>query len=114
MTLLAVLAAPLIAAGFVEAGPKRQLTSVFATLLLPEIFFYGLGAMFVAVLNIRHSYKPGAWAPVLNNVIMIVTVGIFWALPGPATLDPRTMTTPQILVIGLGHDPRASPARRWP
>ncbi len=102
MTLLAVLAAPLIAAGFVEAGPKRQLTSVFATLLLPEIFFYGLGAMFVAVLNIRHSYKPGAWAPVLNNVIMIATVGVFWALPGPATLDPRTMTTPQILVIGLG------------
>ncbi len=102
MTLLAVLAAPLIAAAFVPAGSQRSLTSIFATLLLPEIFFYGLGAMFIAVLNIRHVYKPGAWAPVLNNVIMIVTVGVFWALPGPASLDPRTITTPQILVIGLG------------
>ncbi len=102
MTMLAVLAAPWIAAAFVPAGPRRELTSIFATLLLPEIFFYGLGAMFVAVLNIRHSYKPGAWSPVLNNMIMIVTVGVFWALPGPATLNPSTMTTAQILVIGIG------------
>jgi putative peptidoglycan lipid II flippase len=97
-----VLAAPLIASGFVQAGPKRELTSIFATLLLPEIFFYGLGAMFIAVLNIRHVYKPGAWSPVLNNVIMIVTVLVFWLLPGPATLNPATMTTAQILVIGIG------------
>lgn len=102
MTLLAVLAAPLIAAAFVSAGPQRELTSIFATLLLPEIFFYGLGAMFTAVLNIRHSYKPGAWAPVLNNVIMIATIGVFWLMPGPATLNPTTITTPQILVLGIG------------
>jgi putative peptidoglycan lipid II flippase len=102
MTLLAVLAAPLIAAAFVPAGSQRELTSLFATLLLPEIFFYGLGAMFMAVLNIRRSYRPGAWAPVLNNVILIATVVTFWVLPGPRTLDPRTMTTPQILVVGIG------------
>jgi putative peptidoglycan lipid II flippase len=102
MTLVAVLAAPLIAAAFAPAGPQRQLTSIFATLLLPEIFFYGLGAMFIAVLNIRHVYKPGAWSPVLNNVIMIATVAVFFAMPGPGTLNPRTMTTPQVLVIGLG------------
>ncbi|MGI8679568.1 MAG: murein biosynthesis integral membrane protein MurJ [Jatrophihabitans sp.] len=102
MTLLAVLAAPWIAAGFVQPGPGRQLTSIFATLLLPEIFFYGLGAMFTAVLNIRHSYKPGAWSPVLNNVIMIVTVLVFWLLPGPSTLNPSTITTAQVLVLGIG------------
>ncbi len=102
MTILAVLAAPLLAAAFVEPGPQRELTSLFATLLLPEIFFYGLGAMFMAVLNIRHSYKPGAWAPVLNNVVMIVTVLVFWLLPGPATLNPASITTPQVLVLGIG------------
>jgi len=102
MTLLAVLCAPFIAATFVSAGPQRELTSIFATLLLPEIFFYGLGAMFTAVLNIRNSYKPGAWSPVLNNVIMIVTVLVFWLMPGPSTLNPTTITTPQILVLGIG------------
>jgi putative peptidoglycan lipid II flippase len=102
MTLVAVLCAPLFAAGFVSDHSQRSLASVFATLLLPEIFFYGIGAMFMAVLNIRHSFAPGAWSPVLNNVIMIVTVCVFWALPGPNTLSPSTMTTAQIVVLGLG------------
>jgi putative peptidoglycan lipid II flippase len=102
MTLVAVAAAPLIAAAFVPPGAQRGLTSIFATLLLPEIFFYGLGAMFMAVLNTRRVYKPGAWAPVLNNVIVIATVLVFWLLPGPATLNPATVTTPQILVVGIG------------
>jgi putative peptidoglycan lipid II flippase len=102
LTLVAVAAAPWIAGAFVPAGAQRGLTSLFATLLLPEIFFYGLGAMFMAVLNIRHVYRPGAWAPVLNNVIMIATVLVFWLLPGPTTLSPANMTTPQILVLGIG------------
>ena len=102
VTLLAVLCAPLIAAGFVDAGPQRALTSLFATLLLPEIFFYGVGAMLMAVLNIRHSYAPGAWAPVLNNIVMIATIGVFFALPGPNTLTPSSMTTTQVLVLGVG------------
>jgi len=101
LTIVAVACAPLIAGYFAEPN-ERSLTTVFASLLLPEIFFYGLGAMFMAVLNIRHSYGPGAWAPVLNNVIMIVTVLVFWVLPGPKTLTPASITTPQILVIGIG------------
>jgi putative peptidoglycan lipid II flippase len=102
MTLVVVAAAPWIAAVFVPAGSQRELTSIFATLLLPEIFFYGLGAMFMAVLNIKHVYGPGAWSPVLNNVVMMLTVLLFWTLPGPKTLDPSSMTNAQILVIGIG------------
>ncbi|SDI83314.1 putative peptidoglycan lipid II flippase [Frankineae bacterium MT45] len=101
-TLVAVAAAPLIAAAYVQPGSKRELTSIFGTLLLPEIFFYGLGALVVAVLNTRRVYGPGAWAPVLNNVIVIATVGVFWMMPGPATLNPTTITTAQILVLGIG------------
>ncbi len=102
MTIVVVAAAPWIAAAFVHHGPQRELTSVFATLLLPEIFFYGLGAMFMAVLNIKHVYGPGAWSPVLNNVVMMLTILVFWTLPGPKSLNPSTMTTPQILVVGIG------------
>src|SRR5204863_403300 len=69
---------------------------------LPEIFFYGLGAMFMAILNIKHVYRPGAWSPVLNNVVVMLTVLLFWALPGPKSLDPSSMTNTQILVIGIG------------
>ena len=101
-TVVAVLCAPLLASGFVDDGPQRSLTSLFATLLLPEIFFYGVGAMLMAVLNIRHSYAPGAWSPVLNNLVMIVTIGVFFALPGPNTLTPSSMTTAQVVVLGVG------------
>jgi putative peptidoglycan lipid II flippase len=102
LTIAAVAAAPLITGAFVPAGDQRDLATVWATVLLPEIFFYGVGAMVMAVLNIRHSYAPGAWAPVLNNAIMILTVIVFWALPGPKTLTPGSITTAQVLVIGIG------------
>ena len=101
-TMLAVAAAPLLAAAFARAGPQRELIAIFATLLLPEIFFYGLGAMFTAVLNTRGVYGPPAWAPVLNNVITIATVGVFSLVHGPATLTESTITNTQILVLGIG------------
>jgi putative peptidoglycan lipid II flippase len=102
LTLVSVACAPLLAAAFVENHSQRTLAGIFATLLLPEIFFYGLGAMVMAVLNVRHSFAPGAWAPVLNNVVVIATVLTFWALPGPHSLNPATMTNTQILVLGIG------------
>jgi putative peptidoglycan lipid II flippase len=100
---LAVLAAPVLTALYVgSSNPKAHLTTVFAWLLLPEIFFYGIGAMFGAILNTRGVYGPPAWAPVLNNVIVIATAGLFILLPGPATLALSTITTAQVLVLGIG------------
>jgi putative peptidoglycan lipid II flippase len=102
-TALAVLAAPLLTALYVGSdSPKAHLTTVFAWLLLPEIFFYGLGAMFGAILNTRGVYGPPAWAPVLNNLAVIATAGAFVLLPGRAPLTPATITTPQVLVLGIG------------
>jgi putative peptidoglycan lipid II flippase len=102
-TTLAVLAAPLLTAVYVGAdSPKAHLTTVFAWLLLPEIFFYGLGAMFGAVLNTRNVYGAPAWAPVLNNLVVIGTAIVFVLLPGPARLLPNTITTTQVLVLGVG------------
>ena len=102
-TVLAVLAAPLLTALYVGAdSPKAGLTTLFAWLLLPEIFFYGVGAMFGAILNTRGVYGPAAWAPVLNNLVVIATAGVFVLLPGPVTLRPDTITTTQVLVLGIG------------
>jgi putative peptidoglycan lipid II flippase len=101
-TLLAVLAAPVLIEFF--GGPKdfQSVASLWATLLLPEIFFYGLGAMFSAVLNTRHIYGWPAWAPVGNNLITIVAVGLFVAVPGPSKLAAGNITNTQILVLGIG------------
>jgi putative peptidoglycan lipid II flippase len=101
-TIISVAASPVIAAVFVPNHQQRGLTAVFAALLLPQIFFYALTGIFVAVLNVRQVYGPGAWAPFVNNVVVITTIVIFFLLPGPKTLTPSTITTAQILVIGLG------------
>jgi len=102
-TAVAVLAAPLLTALYVgSANPKAHLSTVLAWLLLPEIFFYGLGAMFGAILNTRGVYGPPAWAPVLNNLVVIATAAVFVSLPGPASLQPWTITTAQVLVLGIG------------
>jgi putative peptidoglycan lipid II flippase len=102
VTTVAVIAAPWISGIFPAPAAERSLITIFATLLLPEIFFYGLGALYTAVLNTRGVYGPPAWASVLNNVVTIVTVGVFALLPGPSVLTEKSITTPQILVLGIG------------
>ena len=84
-TLLAVLAAPALIAVFGGPAQYQSVASVWASLLLPEIFFYGLGAMFSAVLNSRHVYGWPAWAPVLNNLITIAAAVLFLLVPGRRT-----------------------------
>lgn len=101
-TLLAVLAAPLLISVFGGPAQYQSVASVWASLLLPEIFFYGLGAMFSAVLNSRHVYGWPAWAPVLNNLITIAAAVLFLLVPGPADLSTGNITDTQILVLGIG------------
>ena len=101
-TLLAVLAAPLLIDVFGGTARNRSTATVLATLLLPEIFFYGLGAMFAAILNSRHVFGWPAWAPVMNNLVTIASVALFALVPGPAALSTGTITNAQLLVLGIG------------
>jgi len=101
-TLLAVLAAPWLIGVFGGPPQYRSVAGLWATLLLPEIFFYGLGAMFAAILNSRHIYGWPAWAPVMNNVITICAALLFLFVPGPRNLSTGTISNTQILVLGIG------------
>jgi putative peptidoglycan lipid II flippase len=99
-TVLAVLAAPLLVQPYIENEANRPLATDFAYLLLPQIFFYGMGALFGAILNARAVFGPAAWAPVLNNVVVLVSLAIYWVLPGPTDGSPISST--QLLVVGVG------------
>lgn len=69
VTVLAVLGAPWLVQLSLDANGKVNVTmaTVFAYLLLPQILFYGLFALLMAVLNTKGIFGPGAWAPVINN-----------------------------------------------
>lgn len=101
-TLLAVLAAPWLIGVFGGPPQYRSVAALWATLLLPEIFFYGLGAMIAAILNSRHIFGWPAWAPVMNNLITIGAALLFLLVPGPDNLSAGNITNTQILVLGIG------------
>jgi len=101
---LLVVFAPQIVDLYVNAktpAGTRDLAIVFARFFLPQVLFYGAGAVLGGILNTRGSFGTPMWAPVLNNVVVIVTAVVFLVLP--ATTDPtRSLTHLQVLVIGTG------------
>ncbi|HEX2290902.1 MAG TPA: murein biosynthesis integral membrane protein MurJ, partial [Pseudonocardiaceae bacterium] len=103
-TVLAIVGAPFLAVLFLgdSESADPQLATVFAYLLLPQILFYGLSGLFGAILQARSIFGPPAWAPVLNNIIVLVFLGVYALVPGEITLDPARISEPKLLVLGLG------------
>ena len=68
------------------------------------IFFYGMAALFAAVLNTRGHFAAPMWTPILNNIVVIAMAGVL-----PAAARSPTRTTPasadrrrRSLVLGVG------------
>jgi putative peptidoglycan lipid II flippase len=103
-TVIAMACAPLLTDVYISDSPDAnpELVTAFAYLVLPGIVFYGLTALLSAVLNARHVFGIPTWAPVLNNVVVIVVLGVYALLPGELTLNPVRMTDTHLLVLGLG------------
>ncbi|HUR52180.1 MAG TPA: murein biosynthesis integral membrane protein MurJ [Mycobacteriales bacterium] len=80
----------------------RDLAITFARFFLPQVLFYGVGALLGAWLNTHRRFGPPMWAPVLNNVVVIVTLAVFAVMPGPDHLTSSTISDTQVLVLGLG------------
>jgi putative peptidoglycan lipid II flippase len=104
VTLVAILAAPLLTSlyGLADDPEQAELATWLARILLVEIVFYGLGALAQAILNSRDVFAPPAWAPVLNNVVVIATGLLFVAASGPGDLTPVTITAGQVWLLGVG------------
>ncbi|MHA7648790.1 murein biosynthesis integral membrane protein MurJ [Mycobacterium sp. ML4] len=103
-TVLSVAAAPLLVRLMLGRNPEVNvaLTTAFAYLLLPQVLVYGLSSVFMAILNTRNVFGPPAWAPVVNNVVAIATLGIYLAVPGELSVDPVQMGNTKLLVLGIG------------
>ncbi len=105
-TALVVAAAPWITAiqTSSESGAAYgDLVTMFAYLILPIIFFTGLSALIGAVLNVRGHFAAPMWAPILNNLVVIATLGVFVVVFGTAKgFGPEDMTPGRVLLIGLG------------
>ncbi len=100
-TVLAVASAPLLVRLMLGSDPRvdKPLTIAFAYLLLPQVLFYGLSSVFMAILNTRNVFGPPAWAPVMNNIVAIITLGVYVVVPGQLSVESSNT---KLLVLGIG------------
>jgi putative peptidoglycan lipid II flippase len=103
-TAVAFLFAPAIIHLYIgnHTGVRSHLATTFARFFLPQIFFYGVGAVLGAVLNVRGRFSPPMWAPVVNNVVVIVTGILFIAVTRAAQVDHGVLTRAQQLLLAGG------------
>ena len=87
----------------VEAHEQIRLAVPLLLMFMPQVFFYGLSTLWTAVLNAKRSFAVPAFAPVLNNVIVI---SLFLALPhlvnGELTVDSLLNDRSLLFLVGLG------------
>ncbi len=102
-TALAVLAAKpivgLYAGGFTPA--QHEVAVLFGRYLLVQILFIGVSGLSSAMLNSRSRFASSAWAPVLNNLLIIGVGAAFLWIAGPGR-TPESITQGQIALLGAG------------
>ncbi len=103
-TVVSLVAAPALVWLYLGDAEKAspELATAFAYLLLPQILFYGASALISALLQSRQVFGPPAWAPVMNNVVILATLAVYVQLPGELTVNPVDMTDAHLLTLGLG------------
>lgn len=103
-TVLAVAGAPLLTRLYLSSGDNADLALAtdLAYLLLPQIFFYGIAALFGAILNTGERFAAPAWAPMVNNLVVIVVGIVLLVTSGTQTGGLTSLTRGQLLVLGLG------------
>lgn len=106
---LAVFAAPLLIQLMSDTIASDQAANsvavTFARYCLPTIFFMGVHVVMGQILNARGKFGAMMWTPVLNNIVMITTFGLFiWVYGTSAESNMGVQTIPPegVRLLGIG------------
>ena len=83
----------------------NEVAVTFARYCLPTIFFMGVHVVMGQILNARGKFGAMMWTPVLNNIVIIATFGMFIWVYGTAADSGMGVTTipPEgIRLLGIG------------
>ena len=102
ITIAAMLLAPLLISLYAPtfSGRSRDVTLAFALYCLPQILFYGLYGILGQVANAKEKFGPMMWAPIANNLLVIVLFSYFISVTDEISLE--TISDSQIALLGLG------------
>lgn len=82
------------------AEQQADLATFLLWFFIPQLVFYGIGAIAIAVLQAQRRFIAGAVAPVASSVVLLVTMAIFRLLAGP---DPGlSLSLAARLTLALG------------
>jgi putative peptidoglycan lipid II flippase len=111
-TIVGTLAAPWIidfyfGVAFTGSGAGRVAQQALATDLLrwfmPQMLFYGITALATAMLNARRRFAAAAFAPALNNVVVIAALLAVGRVASAPTTVRSVLDDPVlVLLLGLG------------
>jgi putative peptidoglycan lipid II flippase len=104
VTAVAVAAAPLITDLYLSdkvTGAKVELTTQLSQLSFLAIAFLGMSALLGAVLNAKETFFATGWAPVVNNLVVIVIGGVLIALTTGTDLNSASISSTVTLLLGL-------------
>jgi putative peptidoglycan lipid II flippase len=108
LTVLGIVFAPLIVDLYTSGVPGedqaivREYATFFLRWFMPQIVFYGVGAVAIGLLQAHRRFAAPMFAPILNNVIVIATFLMFAAMPGPSPGSDALATTAQRYVLAIG------------
>lgn len=109
MTLLLVLAAPLIIDVFStraegQAGEDQErLATFFLRVFAPQVLLFGAAAVAAALVNAHGRFGPPMFSPIVNNLVLIaVFLGFAAMAAGTPTAGSVADDTGQKLLLGLG------------
>ncbi|MFF1624984.1 murein biosynthesis integral membrane protein MurJ [Streptomyces sp. NPDC058272] len=96
LTALAVFAAPLLvrllSVKIADDPAANEVAVTFTRYFLPSIFFMGVHVVMGQILNARGKFGAMMWTPVLNNIVIIVTLGMFLWVYGTSADSHMTVT----------------------
>ncbi|OAH11826.1 murein biosynthesis integral membrane protein MurJ [Streptomyces jeddahensis] len=97
LTALAMFAAPLLvrmlSVSVAGNAAANEVAVTFTRYFLPSIFFMGIHVVMGQILNARGRFGAMMWTPVLNNIVIIVTLGMFLWVYGTSANSHMTVET---------------------
>jgi putative peptidoglycan lipid II flippase len=122
VAVLGAIFAPLIIRLYLVASdaPSKeaqiQLGAFFLRWFMPQIVFYGIGAVATGLLNAERRFAVPMFAPILNNLVVIATFGAYAMLlgNGKPSVDHITGAEMTVLAGGTTLGVFAMTAALWP
>jgi putative peptidoglycan lipid II flippase len=102
-----------------DAPDKEQqvaLGAYFLRWFMPQIVFYGIGAVATGLLNSERRFAAPMFAPILNNLVVIAAFGVYALLLGGGTpsVDDITFAEKTVLAAGTTLGVMAMTMALWP